>query len=326
MEKPIRIASFYQFSPLTEAQLPGLQEALIQKAEELGVQGLVIMGVEGMNSTFAGLKTACIAFETFIRSIPGFETASFKISYSDLIPFRRFKIQIRSEIVTIGRPDIRPNQVDDSHLSPEEWNRVLNEEQDFVLIDTRNWYESEIGKFENAICPPITEFTEFPKWVAEQNIPKDKKVLIYCTGGIRCEKAQVEMTEQGFENVFQLKDGILKYMEEFPEQKFEGECFVFDHRVAVNQKLEASEKYDLCPHCGQPGLEEIDCAKCDTHAKVCKRCLEKGPQYNTCSKNCAHHYTRNPLTKTRRQEMDLTGLRKYKKSLRPGLGTITTKS
>jgi UPF0176 protein len=308
------IATFYRFTPIAKDHLDAFKQSLTTEAQRLSVKGLVIMGLEGINTTIAGAEDGLKEFIHFISQIPGFENMSIKYSTSHMIPFRRFKVQIRDEIVTLNRPDLLPNEKDPSHLSPKEWHDVLTKEQDYILIDTRNWYETEIGKFKNAIAPPITEFTEFPTWLETQNIPKDKKVLIYCTGGIRCEKAQVEMKEKGYENVFQLKDGILRYLEEFPNQEFDGECFVFDHRVAVDQNLQASKNFDLCPHCGQPSNNAITCVKCDNNAKVCERCLAAEPKFETCSKNCAHHYVMNPGKKIRKHTNTITAFRETKKS------------
>jgi UPF0176 protein len=309
----ITIATFYRFSPLAPEKLMEIKDNMMNEAKRLHVKGLVIMGTEGINTTIAGSEEGIQDFLQFLATFKGFENLSVKYSTAAVIPFRRFKVQIRDEIVTLNRPDLLPNEKDPSHLTPEEWNNVLKKEQDYILIDTRNWYETEIGKFKNALTPPITEFTDFPKWLEEQQIPKDKKLLIYCTGGIRCEKAQVQMKDHGYNNVFQLKDGILRYLEEFPNDQFDGECFVFDHRVAVDQNLQPSTVYDLCPHCGQPSNNEVTCVKCDTVAKVCERCLAKEAKFETCSKNCAHHYIMNPGKKIRKHTNSITAFRETKK-------------
>jgi UPF0176 protein len=156
-----------------------------------------------------------------------------------------------------------------------------------VILDTRNDYEVEIGKFRGARDFALKEFSDFPRAVAESGIAKDAPVLMYCTGGIRCEKAILEMNAQGYKNVHQLDGGILNYLEKFPDQGFDGECFVFDYRVAVDQKLQPTQKYKLCPHCGQPADKPISCAKCGTEAVICRHCT--GQSAVTCSKNCAHH-------------------------------------
>jgi UPF0176 protein len=218
-----------------------------------------------------------------------------KESSSTTPPFKRFKVKTREEIVTLGKPDILPLSSADTHLSPEEWHQALLDE-DVIVIDTRNWYETKLGKFKKAIDPELDEFQQWPEYLQKSELPKDKKILIYCTGGIRCEKAIVEMHNQGFENVYQLEGGILNYLQKYPEQSFEGECFVFDHRVAVDQNLQPSQKYKMCPHCGQPGETVISCLECESKAIVCEACRKEKAQ-NTCSKNCAYHYQRKNMSR-----------------------------
>jgi UPF0176 protein len=285
----VLIRSFYKFHPLISDQLTDLAAKIEARGEELGLRGLAIIGAEGCNATLSGEPEALRAFcnellETL--NIPG--ELSVKESYADLHPFRRFKVKVREEIVTLGKPEVLPLQSSHTHLSPEDWHKALQEE-DVVVLDTRNWYETKIGKFKKAIDPNLDEFQEFPDYLRKANIPKDKKVLIYCTGGIRCEKAIVEMHEQGYQNVFQLDGGILNYLEKFPNQEFDGECFVFDHRVAVDQSLQPTARYRMCPHCGQPGESTVICRKCDAEAVICEECL-KNEHMHTCSKNCAYHY------------------------------------
>tara|TARA_B100001248_G_C27398870_1_gene468097 strand:- start:6719 stop:7687 length:969 start_codon:yes stop_codon:yes gene_type:complete len=310
----IKISTFYRFSNIPAEGLTQWKSELERFAKKHSVRGLVILGEEGINTTFCGLEPDVEAMKKFFQSIPGFANLSFKDSYAEAPPFRRFKVQIRKEIVTLNRCDISdPNEEDTSHLSAEDWHKVLTSEKDYLLIDTRNWYETEIGKFKGAVVPDISEFTEFPKWLEENHVPKDKKILVYCTGGIRCEKGLPAMKSSGYQNVFQLKDGILRYLEKFPNGEFEGECFVFDHRVAVDQNLAPSTTFDLCPHCGQPAKDEIVCVKCDSTAKVCSKCLAKAKRYATCSKNCAHHYDLKPHTKIKPHTNHVSEYRKLKK-------------
>ena len=221
----------------------------------------------------------------------------FKESESARAPFRRFKVDIRPEIVTLKQEVPRPEQ-SPSHLPPKEWQAVLDSGEDVLVLDTRNWYETAIGKFKSAVDPKLAKFSEFPEYVEKLDTPKEKKILMYCTGGIRCEKAIFEMHKRGFNNVFQLEGGILKYLEEFPNRDFEGECFVFDHRVSLDQALQPSQQYALCPHCGDPAATLIPCVRCSTEAKVCEKCL-KDPAFKTCSKNCAYHVRKGSRNKQR---------------------------
>lgn len=283
------VISFYKFKQLTETKIKEVEDKLNQISEEDSWLGLVIMGVEGINATLANKDRAVLErFKDFLCKELDTTEIDFKESTATKKPFKRFKIKIRKEIVTIDRPDLVPNG-DFNHLSPKEWHHeLLSMDNDTVLIDTRNWYETKVGIFENAIDPKIEMFTEFKDYLKEAQISKDKKVLMYCTGGIRCEKASLLMADMGYEKVYQLKGGILKYMEEYPKGKFKGECFVFDHRVAVNEELSESAQFSLCPLCGNPGTEEITCCKCSSPGVVCKECLAEYPQI-VCSKNCRHH-------------------------------------
>lgn len=286
---PIAVTTFYTFSSLTPDALDHWEREIFQFAEERELSGLIISGCEGLNATVAGSDDTINSLKVLIRSIEGFENTIFKDSRSESVPFKRFKIKRREEIVTLKRPDFVPDTVKNNHLSPEEWDRVLRSEEDFVLIDTRNSYEVEVGKFEGAIDPEIHMFSEFGGFIDRAEIPKEKKVLMYCTGGIRCEKAIMEMQSRGYDEVYQLEGGILNYLQKFPNSKYEGECFVFDHRVAVNQDLLPSTTFKLCPHCGDPGNVGVVCPLCESEAIVCSECraLAHG---ETCSKNCAHHF------------------------------------
>lgn len=296
------ITTFYKFSRLTG--LEEIQKTLETKAHELDVQGLVILGAEGINSTVSAPSQAAMdLFKNWIREYFQAPDLLFKNSTAPTAPFRRFKVKIRDEIVTAGTPDLFPPEGVNHHLTPDEWNKVLKEETDFLLIDTRNWYETKIGTFKGAVNPRIDQFTEFPEWLESQSYPKDKKMLIFCTGGIRCEKGILELQRRGYDNVFQLGGGILKYIEEKPNDQFEGECFVFDHRVAVDQNLEPSAKFKLCPHCGQPADIKIVCERCDTETLICEDCSAVEWAKDTCTKNCAYQLERHPGRKGARQRL-----------------------
>lgn len=278
------ITAHYKFYPLSEADVPSLQKSLRTYGEEIGMSGLVIIGTEGLNGTVAAPSEEVLSqWKAKLEEI--FGEITFKDSYAESQPFKRWFVKVRKEIVTLGNTGIIPNGKH-NHISPEEWERMMNEE-DVVVIDTRNTYETEIGMFEGAVDPRIRTFQEFPEYVENCGIPKDKKVLMYCTGGIRCEKACLEMERQGYQNVYQLDGGILRYMKERPKQKWQGECFVFDHRVAVNEDLMPSERYGLCPHCGDPGDQHINCAHCGNEGMMCIRCIDS-MDCQTCSKNCAY--------------------------------------
>lgn len=296
-----QIAAFYHFGPIPSERLNPLSAKIEKLGRAMGLRGLIILAFEGINGTISGPdRDAVTEFLVEVAAIIEFPVFTPKWSEADFPPFRKFKVRLRKEIVTLGKPEVQPlPPKSPTHLSPAEWDRCLREE-DVVLLDTRNTYETRIGKFKGAIDPKIEEFQEFGRFVEESGLPKEKKILIYCTGGIRCEKAIVEMETRGFQNVYQLDGGILNYLAQRPRASFEGECFVFDNRVAVDQDLAPTAQYKLCPHCGQPADQPIDCVRCDSKAVVCVICLN-GDAGRTCTKNCAHHNRLAPGRKGRNQ-------------------------
>lgn len=285
----VKVVTFYKFRPIEADRLESLKVDLTKKAEQLNIKGLLLIGVEGCNATISGEEESLEVFKRQLKELPEIGELTFKESKAENHPFRRFKVDIREEIVTLKDTAAVPRSITNNHLPPREWQRVLESEPDVVLIDTRNSYETEIGIFEGAIDLNLKKFSDFPEKVKELQIPREKKVLMYCTGGIRCEKAILDMQKQGYENVFQLEGGILKYLEEYPHQKFSGECFVFDHRVSVDQSLQPSKRYKLCPHCGNPADVSVECVLCQKPAVVCKHCLSDDKDLRACSKNCAYH-------------------------------------
>lgn len=306
------ITTFYKFSKLNESganesgqTLDQIQKNFETAAANFGIYGLMILGHEGVNVTCCSEKNEDLEnFKAFVRENLKSDSIIFKDSKSENPPFRRFKVKQRDEIVTIGAPDLFPNENTDRHLTPTEWNEVLKNEKEFDLIDTRNWYETKIGTFKGAVDPKIDQFTEFPEWVEKNHPNKDKKMLIFCTGGIRCEKGILELERRGYNNVYQLEGGILKYLQEYPEDQFNGECFVFDQRVSVKQDLTPTTRYHLCPHCGQPAEKPVDCARCDATAYICDSCLEIPTVKTSCSKHCAHQLEVHPGRKGPQQIRD----------------------
>lgn len=294
LEEPYTVSTFYRFQALDTERLEELRHQLEKAGEELGLCGLFLIGTEGFNATVAGPHSPLATYKSLVQKTFGGEEIFFKDSKAFKNPFRIMRVKVRDEIVTLGRPDLIPF-VGENHLSPEEWHQWLQRE-DVQVIDTRNTYEFEIGKFKQAKTFDIEHFQDFPEHLKKSGVDKEKPVLIYCTGGIRCEKAILEMHEQGFKEVKQLEGGILNYLEKYPDGDFEGECFVFDHRVAVDKNLQPSQRYTLCPHCGQPSDQWIECKQCGTSERVCKHCLAKEAKFETCSKNCAHHFSKGHKT------------------------------
>lgn len=282
----VTITTFYRFLPLSSDRVEALISGLETWARDWKILGLCLTGPEGVNLTVSGSAEGIQKFKNALTEFLGIQDGVFKDSVADRHPYQFFKVKRKQEIVTLGKPELVPLSPKHSHLSPSEWQQAL-QDPSVVVLDTRNDYEIEIGKFRGAVDFGMKEFNEFPDKVKNSGLPKEQKILMYCTGGIRCEKAILEMQEQGYSNVYQLEGGILNYLKEYPEQNFEGDCFVFDYRVAVDQHLQPAGRYDLCPHCGQPATKTINCAQCTTEAIICHHCEAK--DRITCSKNCAHH-------------------------------------
>lgn len=285
-QSDVCITAIYHFTPQTDEEVAQRRQQLFAIGEEIDLKGLVIMGCEGINGTVAGTSETIATFKETLEKWYG--KLDWKDSSASENPFKRWFVKVRDEIVSLGNTDICPENGDHHHLTPQQWHDVLESGEDVVVLDTRNDYETEVGIFKNAIDPKLGQFNEFPQYVAQCDIPKDKKVLMYCTGGIRCEKALLEMERQGYTNVYQLQGGILKYLEEYPHKHFDGECFVFDHRTAVNQELKPSETYGLCPLSGDPADEWITCRRCGEETRVHKRIAKDNRHF--CSKNCEYQF------------------------------------
>jgi UPF0176 protein len=293
------ITAYYKFIPI--ADIDKTKAFFLKITKDTNTKGLIVLAPEGFNSTVSNKSLDSLGkYKQALLDHFKLDKLNFKDSTAEAAPFRRLVIKTRPEIVTTGNTDLSLQTTQNHHLSPSEWNQMIEKEKP-IIIDTRNWYEYKIGTFKGALNPNTEKFTEFPQYMDSLKIEKDQKVLIFCTGGIRCEKGILELQEKGYSEVYQLDGGILNYLKEKPNDKFDGECFVFDHRVAVDQNLNPSQQYALCPHCGQPGKTQIDCKKCDTPAMICEDCSTLKWKMDTCSKNCAHHYQLNPNKKAPRQ-------------------------
>jgi UPF0176 protein len=270
----ITICALYKFVRLDAFE--DLREPLSNKMVSVDVKGTLLLAAEGINGTIAGPQAGIESVLTFLSEQPGLDNIVHKESYTEENPFHRTKVKLKKEIVTMGVEGIDPNQVVGTYVKPKDWNALISD-PDVVTIDTRNDYEIEIGTFKNAINPNTETFREFPDYVAK-NLDKNKhkKVAMYCTGGIRCEKSTAYLKEQGFEEVYHLEGGILKYLEEVPsnETMWQGECFVFDGRVAVNHELEQGQ-YDQCFACRFPLTEEEKKSEHYVKGVSCHRCYDK---------------------------------------------------
>lgn len=270
----IVICALYKFVRLEDFE--DKRQPLLDVMTNNDVRGTLLLANEGINGTVSGTRQAIDALMAHLNSDERFNPIDFKESYVDEHPFYRTKVKLKKEIVTMGVEGIDPKQTVGTYLSPTEWNELLADPE-VVLIDTRNDYEFQIGTFEGAINPNTESFRQFPKYVEDNLDPqKHKKVAMFCTGGIRCEKSTAYLKEQGFDEVYHLKGGILKYLEEMPEAqtKWQGECFVFDNRVAVNHKLEPGQ-YDMCSGCRMPLTAEDKQSEKFQAGISCHYCFDK---------------------------------------------------
>ena len=249
------VAALYRFATLPDFE--ALRDPLYELMIEHEVRGTLLLAKEGINGTIAGSRQGIDRIMGWLKSDPRFADLEAKESYVDTPPFYRTKVKLKKEIVTMGVEGIDPNDIVGTYVEPADWNALIADPEVLVL-DTRNKYEVDIGSFENAINPETESFRELPAYVEKHLDPvKHKKVAMFCTGGIRCEKSTAFLKQQGFSEVYHLKGGILKYLEEVPEteSKWRGECFVFDNRVTVNHQLEKGQ-YDQCHACRRPITED----------------------------------------------------------------------
>ena len=270
----IVVCALYKFVTLENFQ--SLRQPLHDVMETNQVRGTLLLANEGINGTIAGNRTGIDKVLTWLRTDNRLADIDTKESFTDTLPFNRTKVKLKKEIVTLGIEGIDPKRVVGTYVEPADWNQLISD-PDVILIDTRNDYEYQVGTFKNAINPNTESFREFPAYVSEHLDPeKHKKVAMFCTGGIRCEKSTAFLKEQGFEEVYHLKGGILKYLEQVPAEEtlWEGECFVFDERVTVNLQLEKGQ-YDQCNACRLP-ITEADKASPHYEKGVsCPHCFGK---------------------------------------------------
>jgi UPF0176 protein len=268
------VAALYKFVDLPDYE--ALREPLYNQMVMHKVKGTLLLAAEGINGTISGPREGIDAVKAWLDADGRFAGMSYKESLAEEQAFYRTKVKLKKEIVTMGVEGLDPKHIVGTYVKGEEWNKLISD-PDTILIDTRNDYEVAIGTFEGAINPNTTSFREFPQWAAENlDKTKHKKVAMFCTGGIRCEKSTAFLKTQGFEEVYHLDGGILKYLEEMPEEnsKWQGECFVFDQRVAVKHGLEQGS-YDQCYACRMP-LSAADLAS-EHYVKglSCPHCHDK---------------------------------------------------
>jgi UPF0176 protein len=265
------ICALYKFSRLDDFEK--MQQPLRGFMDSLHVRGTLLLAREGINGTISGSDSAINKTLDYLNADKRLSDLEYKFSYSETVPFKRLKVKLKKEIVTLGIPDVDPNYSVGTYVKARDWNKLISDPE-VILIDTRNNYEFEIGSFKGAINPNTETFRQFPSYT-KNNLEqyRNKKIAMFCTGGIRCEKSTAYLKAEGFENVYHLQGGILKYLEEVEEEEslWKGECFVFDDRVAVKHNLELGQ-YDQCHACRYPITEEDKIHPHFEKGTSCPRC------------------------------------------------------
>ena len=268
------VCALYKFVNIENYQ--DLRSPLHAEMEKLDIRGTLLLANEGINGTIAGTEQGIKQLLAWLQTDPRLNEIDYKLSLTDEMPFNRTKVKLKKEIVTMGIDGIDPKQVVGTYVDPLDWNALISDPE-VILIDTRNDYEFTVGTFKNAINPNTESFREFPAYIKQNLNPEQhKKVAMFCTGGIRCEKSTAYLKEQGFEEVYHLKGGILKYLEVVPEEQtlWQGECFVFDDRVTVNHQLEKGQ-YDQCNACRLPITEADKASEHYEQGVSCPHCYDK---------------------------------------------------
>ena len=271
----IQVAALYQFTRFPDPL--ALRDPLLATCTAHGVKGTLLLAAEGINGTIAGTPEGIAAVLAHIRALPGCAGLDVKYSHADTMPFHRMKVRPKAEIVTMGEPDIDPLEGVGHYVAPSDWNALIADPATLV-IDTRNDYEVAVGSFANAVDPKTKSFRDFPGWFRanRDSITPDTKIAMFCTGGIRCEKATAFLKAEGFDDVHHLKGGILKYLETVPpaESLWQGECFVFDERVAVGHGL-APGTHGLCRACRMPVSVEDRASPLFVEGVSCPACHDR---------------------------------------------------
>jgi UPF0176 protein len=270
----IVVCALYHFAPFSDHA--DWQAPLLQLMGEHGLRGTLLLADEGINGTIAGHRAGIDALLTLLRGDERFASLKSKLSFDEQMPFHRAKVKLKREIVTMGVEDIDPLNIVGTYVKPQDWNALISD-PDVTVIDTRNEYEIHIGSFQNAINPHTTSFREFPAYAeAHLDTQTHKKVAMFCTGGIRCEKSTAYLKSQGFDEVYHLEGGILNYLETIPAEQslWEGECFVFDNRVTVNHLLQKGH-YDQCHACRMPIDDQDKLSNAYIEGISCPHCIDQ---------------------------------------------------
>lgn len=277
----------------------------------LDLRGRIIIASEGINGTISGLKENCEKYMATLKADPRFATIDFKIEEFPSHSFQKLHVRVKSEIVHSGLTEIKPNVKTGVHLSPKDF-KNMKDQEDVVVLDVRSIYEHSVGRFKNALTLDIENFRDFPEKVKELEKFKDKKILTYCTGGIKCEKASAFLLENGFKDVYQLHGGIIKYGMEEQGEDFEGKCYVFDNRVIVDINKVNPKVISTCHVCGVESDRMINCSnsKCNLHVPICENCGWE--MDGACSSECKEHPMKRPYDGTGYYQKEMNGYDPFK--------------
>jgi len=306
--KKYSILLYYCYSPIVDPELFREEHHLF--CLELGLKGRIIVASEGLNGTVSGEKSACDAYMAALKADLRFASIDFKIEASDKNGFTKLHVRVKPEIVYSGL-DVDPNKVTGKHLEPSEFKKIKDDE-DVVILDVRSNYEHGVGKFKNALTLDIENFRDFPEKIKALEQYKNKKVITYCTGGIKCEKASGFLLEQGFKDVYQLHGGIIKYGIEEGGEDFEGKCYVFDNRIIADINRINPKIISQCHVCGTTNDRMVNCAnsECNKHVPICENC---GWELDgACSTECKAQPEKRPYDGTGYYQKEMNGYNPYK--------------
>lgn len=293
----VHIILFYKFIEIGDPD--GFVRSQREFCRKEGLLGKLLVAREGVNGSFSGTNDQVGNYKKFLTSIEGFRDVAFKEETASFHPFRKLIVRVKKEIIRLER------EVDMSrrgkYISPEELLALYESGEDFVMLDTRNAYESDVGRFRNAVTPKIDSFREFPEALGELDDRKHRKIVTYCTGGIRCEKATAYMIGRGFTDVYQLKDGIINFCQKYPDTVWEGKCFVFDDRLVSDVEAEG-DVISKCVRCGASSDRYQNCRnpECDDLVILCLECSEENE--GCCSEECSEEYRAHNRIKTRERQ------------------------
>jgi len=287
-----KVILYYRFYPIESPN--NFVEEHKRFCKDIGLKGRIYVSHEGINGTAGGTFEQIEKYQEYLTGIKGFEDTEFKTDEADFIPFPKLTCKVRDEIVSLHMEGVDPGKGGE-YLEPAEWKKTIEHEDDYVMIDVRNDYETKIGHFEGALTPNVKNFYDFPDWLKKADIPKNKKVLMYCTGGIRCEKFSVIMKQNGWEDVNQLHGGILRYAKEERGKYFKGKCFVFDDRLVVPVDETKLEPIARCEITGKPADSYINCANMECNKLFI--CSEEGAKKmeGCCSELCRKSEYKRPF-------------------------------